>query len=84
MCAVLALEVGWAVWTGRSIAAWLHSDQAAKMMELAELREHLQPILQILAKYHPLPERIAALIEVGLVCDLRGPSLPRLYRYIVR
>lgn len=61
-------EAGWAAWTGVRLAAWLRSEQAARMLDLLELRDQLRPLLDFLGRYHPLPDHIKDLMEV--------PALP--------
>ena len=66
-----ALMVGQLVfggWLAAQALAWSRSAAAAQMQEALALTEHLRPVLQYLARWHPLPHRIEAIIEVRLSC----------------
>lgn len=65
MVALVCGQVAWAAWTAQRIIAWLDGAQAAQMAEVLEVREHLEPLLQFLARWHPLPGKINELVQVS-------------------
>lgn len=60
----MALELGVLGWVAARVAAFARSEQAAEMQELLATREHLAPLLQHLARWHPLPERLRGIMQV--------------------
>lgn len=60
----MALELGVLGWVAARVAAFARSEQAAEMQEVLATREHLAPLLQHLARWHPLPERLRGIMQV--------------------
>lgn len=66
MAAMVSAQTAWAWWTGARVAAWARSAQADELRRALEVREHLAPLLQHLAYWHPLPQKLNDLIKVIL------------------
>ncbi|XP_053604914.1 uncharacterized protein LOC128672047 [Plodia interpunctella] len=63
MIALLVGEVVAAWWVGRRAAEWLQSEQAQRLQELVAARDDLRALLAMLARWHPLPEKVHQLID---------------------
>ncbi|CAD0202006.1 unnamed protein product [Chrysodeixis includens] len=62
MTLLMVGELVFGTWLALQVVAWLDSEAAQQMGEALELSEHLRPVLRYLARWHPLPDRIDALI----------------------
>lgn len=51
-------------WLAAQALAWSRSAAAAQLSEALALSEHLRPLLQYMARWHPLPHRVEELIQV--------------------
>lgn len=60
---LFCVQVACLSWTSFRVAAWLEGAQAEQVAEALAVREHLAPLLQYLARWHPLPARIRELVE---------------------
>ncbi|CAG5002876.1 unnamed protein product [Parnassius apollo] len=63
MACAVGGETAFAWWTGTRVAAWARSAQAHELRRALQLREHLLPLLQHLATWHPLPQHIHDIIK---------------------
>nr|XP_013189536.1 unnamed protein product [Amyelois transitella] len=63
MLSLLIGEVAAGWWVGGRAVQWLNSAQAQRFAELAAARDDLRAVLAVLAKWHPLPERVHQLID---------------------
>lgn len=64
-------EVASLAWLARRADAWVHSEGAVRLAEaLAPIREHLHALLLALGEFHPLPERVIALIDVSVAAEI--------------
>ncbi|CAH2046642.1 unnamed protein product, partial [Iphiclides podalirius] len=63
MAAMVSAQTAWGWWTGVRVAAWARSAQADELRRALQLREHLAPLLQHLAHWHPLPQRLNTIIK---------------------
>ncbi|CAK1585056.1 unnamed protein product [Parnassius mnemosyne] len=63
MAGTVGGETAWAWWTGARVAAWARTAQAHELRRALQLREHLLPLLQHLAHWHPLPQHIHDILK---------------------
>ncbi|CAH0720298.1 unnamed protein product, partial [Brenthis ino] len=69
-------EVVWSGWVAWRVRRWLRGDDAAELRHALALGDHLHPLLQHLAHYHPLPEKVNQLMAEA------EADLPR-YLYVM-
>ncbi|XP_026501056.1 uncharacterized protein LOC113404397 isoform X1 [Vanessa tameamea] len=60
---VVWCEVVWGCWVTYRVLRWMRGKQAAELRHALQLSDHLHPLLQHLAHYHPLPEKVNQLME---------------------
>ncbi|XP_046977504.1 uncharacterized protein LOC124543338 isoform X2 [Vanessa cardui] len=60
---VVWCEAVWGSWVTYRVLRWLRGKQAAELRHALQLSDHLHPLLQHLAHYHPLPEKVNQLME---------------------
>ncbi|XP_013139358.1 PREDICTED: uncharacterized protein LOC106103980 [Papilio polytes] len=63
MVMMVSAQTAWGWWTGVRLAGWAHSAQADDLRHAMRLREHLAPLLQDLAQWHPLPQKLNTIIK---------------------
>ncbi|KAF9422749.1 hypothetical protein HW555_001743 [Spodoptera exigua] len=57
-------EVAFCGWLAMQVVAWQQSEAARQLAEALELSDHLRPLLDYMARWHPLPHRVDELIQV--------------------
>lgn len=76
MVMMVSAQTAWGWWTGVRLAGWAHSAQAEDLRHAMRLREHLAPLLQDLAQWHPLPQKLNTIIKVHYTSlSLRSPRI---------
>ncbi|XP_041979688.1 uncharacterized protein LOC121733498 [Aricia agestis] len=60
---LVAGEVGATLWVAGRVREWLGSAQAAELAHALRTSEYLAPLLQHLAYFHPLPERLRDILR---------------------
>uniref|UniRef100_A0A2H1WU93 SFRICE_028667 n=1 Tax=Spodoptera frugiperda TaxID=7108 RepID=A0A2H1WU93_SPOFR len=63
MATLVLGEVAFCVWLALQVAAWQQSEAARQLAEALELSDHLRPLLDYMARWHPLPQRVDELIQ---------------------
>ncbi|XP_022835064.1 uncharacterized protein LOC111362598 isoform X2 [Spodoptera litura] len=56
-------EVAFCAWLALQVLAWQQSEAARQLAEALELSDHLRPLLDYMARWHPLPHRVDQLIQ---------------------
>lgn len=64
MATLVLGEVAFCVWLALQVVAWQQSEAARQLAEALELSDHLRPLLDYMARWHPLPQRVDELIQV--------------------
>lgn len=65
MLVLVWCELAWGTWLAWRVRRWLRGGQAQELRHALALSDHLHPLLQHLAHYHPLPEKVNQLMEVS-------------------
>lgn len=61
---VLWCEAAWVGWLTLRILRWTRGAPAAEMRHAVQVTDHLGPLLEHLAHYNPLPEKVHQIIRV--------------------
>lgn len=57
-------EAAWAGWLTVRILRWTRGGRAAEVQHAVQVTDHLEPLLEHLAHYDPLPEKVHQIIRV--------------------
>ncbi|VVC91837.1 unnamed protein product, partial [Leptidea sinapis] len=59
----LAVAAGWATWVWLRVARWCRSQAAQELQHAADVTDQLRPLLEQLAHWHPLPQKLKDIIQ---------------------
>lgn len=59
--------VWWGMWISVRVSRWARGPTASDLNHALALQDDLHPLLQHLARFHPLPEKVHRLIQVSNV-----------------
>ncbi|XP_047990360.1 uncharacterized protein LOC125229539 isoform X2 [Leguminivora glycinivorella] len=59
----MALEIALGIWVYSRITDFLNSPEFEELEHILATREHLQPLLQHLSRWHQIPEHLSALVK---------------------
>ncbi|CAH2085116.1 unnamed protein product [Euphydryas editha] len=60
---VVWCEAAWAGWVTLRVLRWNRGSQAEELHHAVQVSDHLEPLLQHLAHFHPLPEKVNLIIQ---------------------
>ncbi|XP_068617299.1 uncharacterized protein [Battus philenor] len=63
MAMMVSVQTAWGWWTAARVSAWARSAEANELHRAMQIKEHLTPLLQDLAHWHPLPQKINEIMK---------------------